>query len=105
MVAVAQPFAQSLQRGGITGGKHQIAALFGEDQARYVVAVAADTANWLSVNAEGAGVPFRVLGQAGGNALTIGSILSISVDEMKKAHESWFPDFMAAEFVESADAA
>ena len=81
------------------------AALFGEDQARYVVAVAADTANWLSVNAEGAGVPFRVLGQAGGNALTIGSILSISVEEMKKAHESWFPDFMAAEFVESADAA
>ena len=81
------------------------ALLFGEDQARYVVAVGADMANWLTINAEGAGVPFRILGKAGGSALTAGSILSISLDEMKQAHESWFPDFMAGEFVESADAA
>ncbi|MFP1633249.1 phosphoribosylformylglycinamidine synthase subunit PurL [Zhengella sp. ZM62] len=81
------------------------ALLFGEDQARYVVAVGADMANWLTINAEGAGLPFRILGKAGGSALTAGSILSISLDEMKQAHESWFPDFMAGEFVESADAA
>ncbi|PHP66632.1 phosphoribosylformylglycinamidine synthase II [Zhengella mangrovi] len=81
------------------------AALFGEDQARYVVAVGSDLANWLTINAEGAGVPFRILGTAGGNALTAGANLSISLAEMKKAHESWFPDFMAGEFVESADAA
>ena len=81
------------------------ALLFGEDQARYVVAVGADLANWLTINAEGAGVPFRILGKAGGSALTAGSILSISLDEMKQAHESWFPDYMAGEFVEGADAA
>ncbi|WP_027229867.1 phosphoribosylformylglycinamidine synthase subunit PurL [Phyllobacterium sp. UNC302MFCol5.2] len=71
------------------------ALLFGEDQSRYVVAVAPDAANMITLNAEGSGLPFRKLGTVGGNALTIGGLLSISVSDLTQAHESWFPDYMS----------
>ncbi|WP_136656929.1 phosphoribosylformylglycinamidine synthase subunit PurL [Nitratireductor sp. XY-223] len=70
------------------------AQLFGEDQARYVVTVSPDLANFVCINAEGAGVPFRRLGTIGGDRLTIGGLLSISVEELRGAYESWFPDYM-----------
>ena len=70
------------------------AQLFGEDQARYVVTVSPELANFVCINAEGAGVPFRRLGTVGGDRLTIGDLLSISVEELRTAHESWFPDYM-----------
>ena len=70
------------------------ALLFGEDQARYVIAVPADLANFLSANAEGVGVPFRRLGTVGGTTLEVGTLLSLSIEQLRDAHESWFPDFM-----------
>ncbi|WP_027489126.1 phosphoribosylformylglycinamidine synthase subunit PurL [Allorhizobium undicola] len=70
------------------------ALLFGEDQARYVVAVPADLANFVCANAEGAGVPFRRLGKVTGSELAIEGVCTIAVDELRKAHESWFPEFM-----------
>ena len=70
------------------------AQLFGEDQARYVATVPSELSRFVCMNAEGAGVPFRVLGSVGGDQLTIASLLSISVEELRIAHESWFPDFM-----------
>ncbi len=87
------------------GTGHAHALLFGEDQARYVLAVDADDARWITLNAEGAGVPFRILGTAGGERLTAGDLLSISVEDLKRTHESWFPDFMAGEFMETNEAA
>ncbi|MCP4317638.1 MAG: phosphoribosylformylglycinamidine synthase subunit PurL [Hyphomicrobiales bacterium] len=70
------------------------ALLFGEDQARYVATVSAELANFVCMNAEGAGVPFRRLGTVTGSRLTIGDLLSISVEELRSAYESWFPDYM-----------
>ncbi len=70
------------------------AQLFGEDQARYVATVSADLANFVCMNAEAAGVPFRRIGTVGGNGLTIADALSISVEELRNSHESWFPDYM-----------
>ncbi|NLS05161.1 phosphoribosylformylglycinamidine synthase subunit PurL [Rhizobium sp. P32RR-XVIII] len=70
------------------------ALLFGEDQARYVIAVKADVANFICANAEGAGVPFRRLGTVTGSELVIDDLLSLSIQELRSAHESWFPDFM-----------
>ncbi|RCW86385.1 phosphoribosylformylglycinamidine synthase subunit PurL [Phyllobacterium bourgognense] len=81
------------------------ALLFGEDQARYVVTVAPDLAKLVMLNAEGSGVPFRNLGTVGGNALTIGRMLSISVEDLTKAHESWFPDYMSGQADEKTQAA
>ena len=70
------------------------ALLFGEDQARYVLAVPADLANFLSANAEGAGIPFRRLGTVGGDALAVDGLFSLPIEQLRSTHESWFPDFM-----------
>ncbi len=79
--------------GECKGQPHAI--LFGEDQARYVIAVPADLADFIRANAEGATVPFRTLGTVGGNALVIDDLLNVSRDNLSKAHEEWFPRFMA----------
>ena len=68
--------------------------LFGEDQGRYVATVSSELANFVCMNAEAAGVPFRRIGTVGGRGLTITDVLSISVEELRNSHESWFPDFM-----------
>ncbi len=68
--------------------------LFGEDQARYVLTVPADVANFVCANAEGAGIPFRRLGTVEGDALVIDDLLSLPIQQLRHAHESWFPEFM-----------
>ncbi|MDR7147295.1 phosphoribosylformylglycinamidine synthase subunit PurL [Rhizobium sp. BE258] len=70
------------------------ALLFGEDQARYVIAVKADVANFVCANAEGAGVPFRRLGSVSGENLVIDDLISLPIQQLRNAHESWFPEFM-----------
>jgi len=70
------------------------ALLFGEDQARYVIAVPADLAGFICANAEGAGVPFRRLGTVSGDALAVDGYLSLPIEQLRSTHESWFPDFM-----------
>ncbi len=68
--------------------------LFGEDQARYVV-TSRDAKSVLAKAAD-AGVPATVIGRTGSDRLTVGTSLSISVDELKSAHEDWMPAFMSA---------
>jgi len=73
------------------------ALLFGEDQARYVITVGEANANFLSLNAEGAGVPFRRIGTVTGDRfLLTGAVsASISLAQMESAHEGWLPGYMA----------
>jgi phosphoribosylformylglycinamidine synthase len=68
--------------------------LFGEDQARYLIATA-DSASLLA-EAEKAGVLAAVIGKSGGGELTVNGSLSISVGELKTAHEGWMPAYMSA---------
>jgi phosphoribosylformylglycinamidine synthase subunit PurL len=70
-------------------------ALFGEDQARYVITCAPSKAAAVQSAAKKAGAPFTIIGTVGGDALTLGEEQPISVDELSRAHESWFPAFMA----------
>ncbi len=70
------------------------AQLFGEDQARYVATIPADLANFVCLNAEGAGVPFRIIGTVSGQELKLGDLLSIPVSQLRTVHESWFPSYM-----------
>lgn len=67
--------------------------LFGEDQARYLVAV--EEAEKLLAAAEAAGVPAVLVGRSGGDALTLGALGSMSLSELRNAHESWFPNYMS----------
>ena len=65
---------------------------FGEDQARYVLAVA--DADAMLTAAAVAGVPAMRLGQAGGEDLTLPGGVAISLIELRAAHERFFPAWM-----------
>ena len=68
---------------------------FGEDQARYVLAVpAADVERVLS-DAKLAGVPAVKLGETGGDTLQFNDEAGVSVKALKAAHEDWLPRLMA----------
>ena len=68
------------------------AQLFGEDQARYLVA-AADAAPILAA-AKAAGVPAAVIGQAGGEALSVDGLFTLPLASLRQAHEGWMPGYM-----------
>ncbi|MEL6946746.1 MAG: phosphoribosylformylglycinamidine synthase subunit PurL [Pseudomonadota bacterium] len=70
------------------------AALFGEDQSRYIVAVDDPWANMFAANSEGSGVSFARIGTVGGDRLIINDLIDVSVAELKYAHEAWFPNLM-----------
>ncbi|MCC0032949.1 MAG: phosphoribosylformylglycinamidine synthase subunit PurL [Brucellaceae bacterium] len=86
-------------------GHDPVPVFFGEDQGRYVVTIRRDDLDAVQDAATAAGIFAPWIGNTGGNTLKLGAARAIKVAELKTAHESWFPDFMAAEFVESADAA
>ena len=67
---------------------------FGEDQARYVLAVA--DAGAVLAAAESAGVPAMRLGRSGGAHLTLPGGVSISLAELRAAHERFFPAWMGS---------
>ena len=70
---------------------------FGEDQARYIVTTL--DAEGMLERAEKSGVYATLAGTVAtineGQELTIGNNHSISVAELKDAHENWMPDFMS----------
>ncbi|MBT4589897.1 MAG: phosphoribosylformylglycinamidine synthase subunit PurL [Rhodospirillaceae bacterium] len=66
---------------------------YGEDQARYLVTTT-DAAKIIAA-CEAADVPVAELGTTGGATLSIAGE-TIAVAELKEAHESWLPNYMAA---------
>jgi hypothetical protein len=66
---------------------------YGEDQARYLITTQ-DAGLILAVCAA-ADVPVMDLGITGGMSLEFAGE-SISIMDLKEAHESWLPDYMAA---------
>ncbi|HZT50896.1 MAG TPA: AIR synthase related protein, partial [Stellaceae bacterium] len=76
------------------GGVPLHAFLFGEDQARYLLATAA--AGEILNEARGRGVPVLRLGETGGDALTVAGAGAISVQELRRINEAWLPEYMAA---------
>ena len=68
---------------------------FGEDQARYVVAVKPSLAERTLARARAAGVPARQLGITGGDALTVQGERPILVTVLRERFEGWLPAYMA----------
>jgi len=66
--------------------------LFGEDQARYIIATA--TPEVIEAKAGAASVPIRRLGVTGGDVLALAGD-SIAVAALKDTHEGWLPAYMA----------
>jgi phosphoribosylformylglycinamidine (FGAM) synthase-like enzyme len=68
--------------------------LFGEDQARYVVTLDRDMAQFIANSAADQGISARILGTVSGDSLEVKDVLSLDVKAMKTAHENWFPNYM-----------
>lgn len=98
---LAVSVAEMALAGGIGATLEQPAAaavpshawLFGEDQARYLIATA--SAEKLLEAAQAAGVPASIIGRTGGKTLTLPGGSPISLDDLSRAHEGWFPGYMA----------
>jgi len=70
------------------------ALLFGEDQARYLIAVPSDKASAILKKARGEGIIIENIGTTGGATLKIGEKINISCDKLRTAYEGWFKDYM-----------
>ena len=70
---------------------------FGEDQARYALTVREGDRAEIETAARAAQVQIRYLGTTGGTDLTLKGAGAISVNELKSAHEAFFPRLMGAQ--------
>jgi phosphoribosylformylglycinamidine synthase II len=70
------------------------AALFGEDQGRYLVTI--KTADMFAVQdaAQEASVPCKHIGTTGGSSVNIGAE-GIEIADLRRLHEEWLPAYMA----------
>jgi len=71
--------------------------LFAEDQARYVITCSTQNADQIVRDAKSAGIPSKIIGIVGGDALNINDFATISLEELRSAHEDWLPNYMAGE--------
>ena len=72
----------------------QHALLFGEDQARYLLAAPEEAAKDIVARANKAGVAIAQIGKTGGKALKVNDKINISLEKLKTAHEGWLTDYM-----------
>jgi phosphoribosylformylglycinamidine synthase len=87
-------FEMALAAGtGITLDTDDIGQLFGEDQARYLVACPFDAAEALMVAAGTAGVPVTRVGRFGGEAVSFGDD-SASLAELAEIHRNALPSWL-----------
>ena len=70
------------------------AFFYGEDQARYLVA--SGVGDNILEAAKAAGVPAVLLGYSGGAGLVVSGLVSLSLADIKQAHEDWLPTYMNA---------
>ncbi|MCI3132189.1 phosphoribosylformylglycinamidine synthase subunit PurL [Phenylobacterium aquaticum] len=95
LIAAAAEMALASSQGltlKLAGDLPAHAALFGEDQARYLVAV--DSADAVLAAAKAAGVPAAVIGVAGGDDLAVEGLFTLPLSQLRTAHEGWMPGYM-----------
>ena len=80
--------------GFLLEGELNTAFAFGEDQGRYVVAVARQHEEKVVRAARDAGIAVRRIGSCGGTAVDFGSGSSVSLEQLRMAHERFFPALM-----------
>jgi phosphoribosylformylglycinamidine synthase len=86
---------------GIAGETTEsIPFFFGEDQARYVLAVPADRTQDILDEARNRGIFVTALGKThAAKTLRVACEGEVSLSQLRFAHESWFPNYMAREEV------
>lgn len=85
---------------GYQGDLADAAFLYGEDQARYLVALPQAQMPAFDQRARAAGVDYLVVGEAGGRELSFlgqsGERERIALSDLRQTHESWLPAYMKA---------
>ncbi|KQO70884.1 phosphoribosylformylglycinamidine synthase subunit PurL [Methylobacterium sp. Leaf88] len=101
---LAVALAEMAMAGGIGAALPEVpqglathAYLFGEDQARYLLAVDPETAPDLLYSASAQGIPAAVIGVTGNDHLTLPHGETISVATLRETHEGWLPAYMASQ--------
>jgi phosphoribosylformylglycinamidine synthase len=99
---LAVALAEMAMAGGIGAGIGEVepgiplhAFLFGEDQARYVLAVEPERVPDLLYAAAAGGIPVALLGVTGGGSLHLPGEPAIPLGDLREAHEGWMPTYMA----------
>jgi phosphoribosylformylglycinamidine synthase len=67
---------------------------YGEDQARYLVAVKPEHTGTILAEAENRKIPAMLIGTTGGDALVVEGLIDEKVASLKHINESWMPDYM-----------
>ncbi|MEP6342576.1 MAG: phosphoribosylformylglycinamidine synthase subunit PurL [Maricaulaceae bacterium] len=73
------------------------AYMFGEDQARYLMAVEPNSANPILSTAAGSGISVQKIGTVGGERFQIADKVDVSLSKLRSAHENWLPQYMAGD--------
>jgi phosphoribosylformylglycinamidine synthase len=94
LVALAEMLMAGNTGATLADGPDDAGFWFGEDQARYVLAVS-DGASLITA-ANAAGIPARLLGYTGSQGLTLPDGATISLETLRSAHERFFPALMEA---------
>ena len=74
--------------------KHH-AWLFGEDQARYLLAVDEYSVNPIISTAKDKGMAAQIVGKIGGDRISAAGAFDVSLAGLREKHEAWLPDFMS----------
>jgi len=80
-----------------TKNKNTIVSFFGEDQGRYILTIKQSEYGKISSKASELNIDMQRIGTTSGTDLKLGEARTISVDELTKAFQGWFPEFMKAE--------
>jgi phosphoribosylformylglycinamidine synthase len=84
-------------------GHNPILTFYGEDQGRYVLTVSQSDLETVKARASAAGVSIAVIGKTGGSTVKLGMARAVEINELRSAHESWFPQFMDGETLVAAE--
>jgi phosphoribosylformylglycinamidine synthase subunit PurL len=73
------------------------ASAFGEDQGRYLVAAAAESAEAIAAKAQGLNLKVRIVARLKGDVIVVPGEEPLPLSRLRTAHDGWFPGFMASE--------
>ncbi len=70
------------------------AAMFGEDQGRYLIAAPLSAAHSILIQAAALGLSARIAAKTGGDAIVIPGEAPVKLSELRTLHEGWMPQYM-----------
>jgi len=95
LVAIAEMALAGNIGAAIAAGTIQF--LFGEDQARYLLAAPRAAVERIVSEAKRAGVATVLLGVTHGNKIAVEGLGELALSRLRKTHEAWLPSYMSGE--------